>query len=67
MAKPANLLSGYIDEHELAEELEHDVRTLRGWRRRGKGPPFVVIGRRPYYRLEAVYAWLREMEARAVA
>jgi hypothetical protein len=65
MAKPAKVLSGYLDEFETAEELDHHVQTLRNWRRHGKGPPYVVIGRRPYYRLEALYVWLREMEAGA--
>jgi hypothetical protein len=67
VAKPANILSGYLSEFEAAEQLKHNVQTLRGWRRRGKGPPCVVIGRRPYYRREALEAWLLKMEASAAA
>lgn len=67
MAQPANVLDDYIDEFELAEQLKHDVRTLRTWRSRCKGPPHVVIGRRVYYRLEAVRAWVREKEEASAA
>jgi hypothetical protein len=67
VAKPANVLSDYLDEFELAEQLKHDVRTLRKWRRRCKGPAYVMIGRRAYYRLEAVRAWFREKEETSAA
>jgi hypothetical protein len=65
VAKPASVLSDYIDEFELAEQLHHDVRTLRNWRKRGTGPGHVMVGRRAYYRREAVHSWLLEREASA--
>jgi hypothetical protein len=63
LAKLAKVLSGYIDERELADQLHRDVRTIRTWRKQGKGPAYTMIGRSPYYRLEAVGQWLREREA----
>ena len=67
MAQPDSndLLSDYYDEHQFAEELDHDVRTLRDWRRRGKGPPFTRIGRRVFYRKSAVVEWLLASEREA--
>jgi hypothetical protein len=69
LAQPASnhLLSDYYDEHQLAEELDHDVRTLRGWRRYGKGPPFTRIGRRAFYRKSAVVEWLLAREREVAA
>jgi predicted site-specific integrase-resolvase len=67
MARNAKLLAEYFDEDELAEEVDHSVRTLRGWRREGKGPPFVRIGRRALYRKNGVLEWLRSKEKEAVA
>jgi hypothetical protein len=34
--------------------------TLRGWRRRGRGPDFVRIENRPRYAVGAVRQWLAE-------
>jgi len=62
VAKPANVMSDYLDECELAEEVGHAVRTVQGWRHRGKGPPYIIIGRRPYYRRAAVRTWLLSKE-----
>jgi len=66
MPRNAKLLAAYCDEDELAEEVNHSVRTLRGWRRDGKGPPFVRIGRRAFYRKDGVLEWLRSKEKEAV-
>lgn len=33
-------------------------RTLQRWREEGLAPPFIVIGRKPTYRLADVIAWL---------
>ncbi len=32
--------------------------TLRAWRVRGTGPKYVKIGRRVYYRLSDIRAWI---------
>lgn len=51
---------GLILPEELAETLGVSVATLTEWRKsRSKhGPPFVTRGRRVYYRLEDVDAWI---------
>lgn len=36
--------------------------TLAQWRHRGEGPPFGRIGRKVYYRVEALDAYLRDHE-----
>jgi hypothetical protein len=56
----------YIDEYELAEEIGHVVRTVRGWRHRRCGPPYIIIGRRAYYRKAAVRDWLLSKEKAVV-
>jgi hypothetical protein len=35
----------WLGEAEAAAELDKSVRTLRDWRRRGKGPPYALFGR----------------------
>jgi predicted site-specific integrase-resolvase len=61
------LLRNYIAEPEAAIELGVDKRTLRQWRRTGKGPPgHLKIGRCIYYRAEVIEAWLRSLEAKPV-
>ena len=58
------LLSGYLDDKELAVELNVSPRTLARWRRLCEGPPTVNIGRKVAYRREAVLAWLASRETR---
>lgn len=38
--------------------------TLASWRSAGRGPRFIVIGRKPFYRRAEVERWLREEEER---
>ena len=38
-------------------------RTLRRWRQMREGPPWVPIGRKVVYRVQAVRAWLAGREA----
>jgi hypothetical protein len=35
----------WLGEAEAAAELDKSVRTLRDWRRAGKGPPYALFGR----------------------
>jgi hypothetical protein len=51
--------AGYTAEAETAEELNVTQRTLRAWRRRGIGPPYVEIGRRIYYPTQHREAWIK--------
>jgi hypothetical protein len=39
------LLDEWLSEAETAAEIKVSVRTLRGWRRRGIGPPYAYFGR----------------------
>jgi hypothetical protein len=55
-------LADYQSENELAEELERSSRTLARWRAARIGPPYVVIGRRVFYRRTAVAEWLLKRE-----
>lgn len=45
-----------------AEYLGTTKQTLNTWRYRGEGPPFVKMGRRVVYRLEALDRWLADNE-----
>jgi hypothetical protein len=55
-------LTGYQSDDELAEELDRSPRTLARWRAARTGPPYVVIGRRIFYRRAAVAEWLLKRE-----
>lgn len=54
-------MSPLLTEQELAEYLKVHVRTLWEWRRNGKGPPFVMIGKRRRYRLSDIEAYAERM------
>ena len=57
-----NLLGGLLTEERTAAELKHNVRTLTRWRKSGKGPPHILLGRRIYYRIAAIEKWLEAQE-----
>lgn len=56
------LLSDYVSEHDLADQLGVTLRTMRNWRSLGEGPPITRIGRRIYYQREAARAWLKDQQ-----
>jgi hypothetical protein len=58
------VLADYLREDALAQQLDKAVRTIRLWRKLGKGPPVTWIGQTPHYRFEAVKDWLRASEKR---
>jgi Helix-turn-helix domain len=62
----AHVPGGYIPEAEMASELNLRPRTLRKWRAQGKGPAFIKIGRRVFYRDASRDAWLRRQEVEPV-
>jgi hypothetical protein len=62
----AHVPGGYIPEAEIAAELNMRPRTLRKWRAEGKGPPFIKIGRRVFYRDKSRDVWLRRQEVEPV-
>ena len=54
-------IPGYTPERQTAEELGKTLRTLRLWRRQGKGPPFMKLGDQVHYPDEARAAWLKSL------
>jgi hypothetical protein len=55
-------LPGYRSEVEQAARLGITVRTLRRWRRRGKAPPHLQIGRTVVHSEEGEADWLARQE-----
>ena len=60
--KAAGLLDDYMTPDELAVELGKSPRTIARWDRLRIGPPKTVVGKKPYYRREAVREWLLTQE-----
>lgn len=56
------ILDGKLTEHQLAQELGYNIRTIRLWRAARKGPPYFQLGRRIMYRRAAVERWLQSLE-----
>jgi Helix-turn-helix domain len=55
--------AGYLTEAEVADQLGVKIGTLRVWACRKKGPPGrVSVGRKAFYREEALSDWLRAKE-----
>jgi predicted DNA-binding transcriptional regulator AlpA len=53
-----------INESELARQANISTAVLRKWRREGKGPRFVKLGRLVRYLTRDVDAWLDEQAVR---
>lgn len=61
------LSDNYLTVQELADKLRLSVSTLNTWRSRSKkgvqlGPPFVRVGGRIIYNVEAVEQWMAEQQ-----
>jgi predicted DNA-binding transcriptional regulator AlpA len=56
------ILAGYLKLEELAKALDVSERTIARWHHFREGPPRVQIGRKVYYRLESVNAWIASCE-----
>jgi len=54
--------SEYLTTEELAVDLGVSLRTLLRWRDSRIGPPITMIGRRCFYRIEAVRQWALSRE-----
>ena len=61
-ASPDVLLTGYVEEAEYCRERRISRRTAQRERRLREGPPFVRLGQRVYYRVDAVRDWVRQQE-----
>ena len=60
------LLTEYFTEGQFAKELGKTPRTLRSWRLRRTGPPYVRVGREILYRRESVLTWLKSRERQSL-
>lgn len=47
---------------EAAEALRLGVATLHRWRKAGKGPPYIEMGRKVYYRRADLDRWIEEQQ-----
>ena len=57
-----DFLEGYISEHDYARRRGISVRTAQRDRQLRQSPPFTVLGRKIYYRIEALKEWLLSQE-----
>lgn len=55
---PAKTSSNLLPDIKAARRLPFSVHTLRWWRRTGRGPTFLKVGGRVFYRPEDIDAWL---------
>jgi hypothetical protein len=60
----ASIIDDLVLRAEVSKQLNVSERTLRSWELSGEGPPPIRIGRRVYYRAEAVRKWLLDQEGR---
>lgn len=52
----------FSSEKDTAEMLGLKVSTLRNWGAQRKGPPRIRIGRKLFYRREALLDWMKSQE-----
>ena len=55
-------LGDLLTESQLATLIKKSPRTLARWRRARRGPPFIPIGREPYYSKKSFQQWLADRE-----
>jgi hypothetical protein len=58
----SSVLADWLNEDEVAAETGKKVRTLRSWRKQGKGPPFTRFGRTVKYRRDSLVAYFKAQE-----
>ncbi len=56
------VLANHLTEEQEADALGVVTRTLRAWRQRGEGPPFVKVGKKILYPIDGNAAWLKAKE-----
>jgi predicted site-specific integrase-resolvase len=62
MSEQSTILSGYLDQDELAAQLKVSASTLERWRCEGRGPPVTRLSRQPIYSIAGVQQWLKDRE-----
>ena len=65
VAEIPDFLEGFISEEDYAARRGVSLRTCQRDRQLRQAPPFVLIGRQAYYRLEAIRDWLIAREQAA--
>lgn len=60
-AQPS-VLAGFISEKEYAAQRGVPVRTCERDRAMRQSPPYILMGRKVYYRIDAVRDWLLKLE-----
>lgn len=63
---PIPMLDGYLPETEYARQRGVSLRTCQRDRALRQSPPYVVIGRQVYYRIDAIREWLLTRENHGV-
>jgi len=58
------IFDGYIDEHEYCRQRGVSLRTAQRDRQLRQAPPYITVGKRVMYRIEAVRDWLLNQERR---
>ena len=58
----SSILAGYLTQKDLAQALGVSERTIARWHHFREGPPRVEFGRKVFYRLESVNAWIASCE-----
>ncbi|WP_369124471.1 helix-turn-helix domain-containing protein [Devosia neptuniae] len=66
LASHEEALIGYLTSADMAEQLGLHPTTLAKWRMARRGPPYVKIGKRVYYRVTSVREWLENAEVKPV-
>jgi hypothetical protein len=49
----------YLTSYETARLIKFSAAALRKWRREGRGPPFIRVGRQIRYVASCVHAWAK--------
>lgn len=64
----ASPLSQYLSPAELAAFLDHTVSegTLRNYRSLKVGPAYITVGRKVFYPIDGVHAWIEEKKQAAL-
>ncbi len=65
VAPPADFLEGFISEKEYAARRGVSLRTCQRDRQMRNAPPHLKLGKRVFYRVEAIRDWLAQREAHA--
>jgi hypothetical protein len=57
-------IRGRLTRKQAADYLGFSVKTLADWTLKGIGPKSILVGRRRFYRIEDLHAWIKAGERR---